>query len=156
MIRKRGEEEETRKEITTVTIEQKTTAIAEIVLAIIETAKEILPAIVTIKNLRHEEIAPVLFQSRETTNAEKKTETTTDETETETTNAEPEMMVTTKETTPKTTKEEIGIEEIKQSQGKEIGMRMATSLRVEGIGMGEMERVIGLRVGRCVDEISFG
>jgi hypothetical protein len=152
MERKR-DEEETRKEITTVTIEQKTIAIAiaEIVLAIIETAREILLAIVTIKSLRRiEGIALALFQSREITNAEKKIETTTDATETETTIAEPEMMVTTKKTNPKTMKEKTETEEIDQSQGKETVMRMVTSLLVEGIEMGEMERGIGLRVDRCV------
>jgi lipopolysaccharide export LptBFGC system permease protein LptF len=150
-MEKKREEEEISKEITTVTIEQKTTAIVEIVLAIIETAKEILLAIVTIKSLRRiGEIALVLFQSREITNAEKKIETTTDATETETTIAEPEMMVTTKKTNPKTMKEKTETEEIDQSQGKETVMRMVTSLLVEGIEMGEMERGIGLRVDRCV------
>jgi hypothetical protein len=151
MIRKRGEEEETRKEITTVTTKQKTIAIAEIDLAIIETAKEILLAIGTIKNPRRiEGIALALFQSREIMTDETETETIIAETETRTTIAEPEMMVTIKEINPKTMKEKTETEEIKQSQGKEIVTRMATSLLVEGIEMVGMERGIGLRVDRCV------
>jgi hypothetical protein len=169
MIRKRGEEEETRKEITTVTIERKTIVIAGIVLATIEMAKEILLAIVTTRNPRRiGEIALVLFQSRETTtegietgttNAKIETETMTDETnpktttegiETGTTNAKIETETMTDETNPKTTNAEKKTEENTQTLGKEIGMRMATSLLVGGIEMVEMEKVTGLRVDRCV------
>jgi hypothetical protein len=142
MIKKRGEEEETRKEITTVTIERKTIVIAGIVLATIEMAKEILLAIVTTRNPRRiGEIALVLFQSRETT---------TEGIETGTTNAKIETETMTDETNPKTTNAEKKTEENTQTLGKEIGMRMATSLLVGGIEMVEMEKVTGLRVDRCV------
>jgi hypothetical protein len=151
MIRKRGDVGETRKEterrIMTVTIERKIIAIVGIVLAIIETAREILLAIVTTRNPRRiEEIALALFQSREITIAE--TETTTDEPEMWTMTDETETKITREETNPKTTNAEKKTEENTQTLGKEIGMRILTNLRVGGKEMAEMEKVTGLRVDK--------